>query len=159
MEKKKINFILTNIKNIFIQLRNYISESFNSYKEINNNINNILEINDKNYFKNENLSYLNLNVQNNFNNYLKIKENIFNTIKEINNNLLELEKNIEISNFFLKNKKSTKFILDVPIYIKKIISYINILENDIKNNDIDNIEFLYTLLNNIIIIKINSIEI
>ena len=159
MEKKKINFILTNIKNIFIQLRNFISESFNSYKEINNNIKNILNINDKNYFKNENLSNLNLNVQNNFNNYLKIKENILNTIKEINNNLLELEKNIEISNFFLKNKKSTKFILDVPIYIKKIISYINLLENNIKNNDIDNIEFLYTLLNNIIIKKMNLIEI
>jgi len=159
MEKKKIIFILNNIKNIYIQLRNYISDSFNSFKEINNNIKNIVDINDKNYFKNENLTNLNLKIQNNFNNYLKIKENIFNTIKEINNNLFELEKNIETSNFFLKNNKSTKFILDVPIYIKKIISYINILENYINNNDVDNIEFLYTLINNIIIKKMNLIEI
>jgi hypothetical protein len=159
MERKKIIFILNNIKSIYIQLRNYISDYFNSFKEINNNIKNIVDINDKNYFKNENLTNLNLKIQNNFNNYLKIKENIFNTIKEINNNLFELEKNIETSNFFLKNNKSTKFILDVPIYIKKIISYINILENDINNNDVDNIEFLYTLINNIIIKKMNLIEI
>ena len=151
MERKKIIFILNNIKNIYIQLRNYISESFDSFKEINNNIKNIVDINDKNYFKNENLTNLNLKIQNNFNNYLKIKENILNTIKEINNNLFELEKNFETSNYFLKNNKSTKFLLDVPIYIKKIILYINTLENDINNNDIDNIEFLYTLINNIII--------
>lgn len=155
MEKKKINLILENMNFVYFEFKKFIQENFGKFKTLCNEESDIVSWKNEKEIKNkkiEDFFYNKENINNNFNN-MKIR--ILEIIKEIDKLKKEVEESLNDSPFLSKNPLVCKFLLELPSKINVIHSYLNVIENEIKNYKYDNIDMIFNMIN----ISIQTIKI
>ena len=142
-----MNLILDNLNSIYVEFKKFIHENLSSIKKIYYENNNIFNWGNEKDVKNkiiEDFNFRKENIKNVFNN---MKKRIINMINEINTLKINIENSINESPFLNKNPLVCKFILELPNKINVIESYMDLLENEIKNNKYNNIDMIKNMLN------------
>ena len=152
-----MNIILGSLNSIYVQFKKFIHENLSILKKLYVQNEDIINWGNEKDVKNKLIEDFYIrkgNIKNVFNN---MKERIINMINEINTLKINIENSINESPFLNKNPLVCKFILELPNKIRVIESYINLLENEIKNIKYNNLDMINNMLN--ISMETNKLEI
>lgn len=143
MEKKLLLQIQSSFTLLYNNLKQYLYQNFQDLKILSKNQKEFASL--SNTVTNNLISDFQTKKELIQKNYEKLKENQQKEITKIINNSKELEKEAECSPYLIKRPHLLKYILEIPFQINVLNSYMNIIENDIKNFSYRNIELLNTM--------------
>ena len=142
-----MNIILGSLNSIYVEFKKFIHENLSILKKLYVQNEDIINWGNEKDVKNKLIEDFYIrkgNIKNVFNN---MKERIINMINEINKLKIDIENSINESPYLSKNPLVCKFILELPNKINVIESYMDLLENEIKNNKYNNIDMINNMLN------------
>ena len=152
-----MNIILGSLNSIYVEFKKFIHENLSILKKLYVQNEDIINWGNEKDVKNKLIEDFYIrkgNIKNVFNN---MKERIINMINEINTLKINIENSINESPFLNKNPLVCKFILELPNKINVIESYMDLLENEIKNIKYNNLDMINNMLN--ISMETNKLEI
>ena len=147
MERKKVDLILENINSVYKEFKKFIQESFPKFKNMCIEENDIVSWGNDKDIKNKKIEDYCYNKEKVDSAFINMKNKNLNIIEDINKLKKEIEESLNESPFLTKNPLICKFLLELPSKINVIHSYLNLIENEIKNYKYENIDMILNMIN------------